>query len=89
MSWKDWLILTGIKDMRLLVLDFDHGCTFVQIKRRCDDMGLGIAYAYHTLSSSVSEERFRVVFVCEEVIKDLFIIKAVRIRTGCFSVERN
>lgn len=68
---------TNCVEMQLLVLDFDHGCTFAQIKRRCDDMGLGIAYAYHTLSSSVSEERFRVVFVCEEVIKDLFIIKAV------------
>lgn len=63
--------------MQLLVLDFDHDCTFVQIKRRCDDMGLKITYAYHTYSASAVEERFRVVFVCEEVIEDLFVIKAV------------
>lgn len=63
--------------MQLLVLDFDHGCTFAQIEKRCDDMGLKIAYAYHTLSSSADEEKFRVVFVCEEVIEDLFIIMAV------------
>lgn len=63
--------------MQLLVLDFDHGCTFMQIKNRCDSMGLKISYAYHTLSSSENEEKFRVVFVCEEVIEDLFIIKVV------------
>ncbi len=68
---------TNCVEMQLLVLDFDHGCTFAQIKKRCDDMGLRIAYAYHTFSSSVSKEKFRVVFVCEEVVEDLFIIKAV------------
>lgn len=64
-------------EMQLFVLDFDHGSTFVQIKRKCDVMGLKMAYAYHTFSSSVAEERFRVVFACEESIKDLYIIKAV------------
>ena len=63
--------------MQLLVLDFDYDCTFAQIKRRCDDIGLKITYAYHTYSASAVEERFRVVFVCEEVLEDLFIIKAV------------
>lgn len=74
--------------MQLLVLDFDHGCTFAQIKGKCDALGLKITYAYYTFSSSDSEEKFRVVFACEEVIKDLFIIKAVlkmlhRIFTKC------
>lgn len=63
--------------MQLLTLDFDDGCTFAQIKRRCDDLGLKITYAYHTLSASADKEKFRVVFVCEEVLEDLFIIKAV------------
>lgn len=63
--------------MQLLTLDFDDGCTFAQIKRRCDDLGLKIAYAYHTLSASTDKEKFRVVFVCEEVLEDLFIIRAV------------
>lgn len=63
--------------MQLLGLDFDDGCTFAQIKKRCDDLGLKITYAYHTLSASTEQEKFRVVFVCEEVMDDLFIIKAV------------
>lgn len=63
--------------MQLFVLDFDHECTFAQVKKKCDDIGLKIAYAYHTYSASAAEERFRVVFVCEEVIEDLFIIQAV------------
>ena len=63
--------------MQLFVLDFDHECTFAQVKKKCDDIGLKIAYAYHTYSASTAEERFRVVFVCEEVIEDLFIIQAV------------
>ena len=63
--------------MQLFVLDFDHGCTFAQVKRKCDENGLRITYAYHTYTASAAEERFRVVFVCGEVIEDLFIIKAV------------
>ena len=63
--------------MQLFVLDFDHESTFAQVKRKCDDIWLKITYAYHTYSASAAEERFRVVFVCEEVIEDLFIIQAV------------
>lgn len=63
--------------MQLFAVDFDHGATFAEIKKRCDKNGLRIAYAYHTLSFSSSEEKFRIVFVCEEVVEDLFIIKAV------------
>lgn len=40
-------------------------------------MGLRIAYAYRTFSSSETKEKFRVAFVCEAVIEDLFMIKAV------------
>lgn len=61
--------------MQLLVLDFDGGSTFAQIKSKCDDAGLKISYAYHTFSSSDAQEKFRLVFVCEEVIEDLLIIK--------------
>ena len=62
--------------MQLFALDFDHGCTFGGIKGRCDSIGLGIAYAYHTFSSSDKEEKFHIVFVLEEAEKDPFIIKA-------------
>ncbi|MBE5965288.1 MAG: hypothetical protein E7252_10300 [Lachnospira sp.] len=62
-------------EMQLLALDFDHGCTFEQIKERCDMMGLPMAFAYHTYSSSVKEERFRVVFVHHCLIDNLFSIR--------------
>ena len=60
--------------MQIFALDFDHGCSFADIKGRCDAMGLKMAYAYHTFSSSAVEEKFRVVFVLEEVLEDRFII---------------
>ncbi len=80
--------------MQLFVLDFDHGCTFAQVKRKCDENGLRITYAYHTYTASAAEERFRVVFVCGEVIEDLFIIKAVlkilhKIFPGCDTSCKN
>lgn len=63
--------------MQLFTLDFDHGCTFEEIRRRCDSIGLKFTYAYHTLSSSDREEKFRIVFVLEELEKDSFIIKTI------------
>lgn len=63
--------------MQLFVLDFDHGCTFAEVKRKCDNKGLKIAYAYHTFSSDEAEERFRVAFVCEELVEDIFIVKVM------------
>ncbi len=60
--------------MQIVALDFDHGCNFADIKRRCDAMGLSITYAYHTFSSSAEEEKFRVIFVLEELLEDQFVI---------------
>ena len=60
--------------MQIFALDFDHGCSFADIKCRCDEMGIKMAYAYHTFSSSEAEEKFRVVFVLEELLEDRFVI---------------
>ena len=60
--------------MQVFALDFDHGCSFADIKCRCDEMGIKMAYAYHTFSSSEAEEKFRVVFVLEELLEDRFVI---------------
>ncbi|HBI61479.1 MAG TPA: hypothetical protein DDY31_09745 [Lachnospiraceae bacterium] len=60
--------------MQIVALDFDHGCSFADIKNRCDAMGLAITYAYHTFSSSSEEEKFRVIFVLEELLDDNFVI---------------
>lgn len=65
------------RGMQLFVLDFDGGCTFAGIKEKCDGLGLGMAYAYHTFRSSEKEERFRVVFACEGLVEDIFIIRVV------------
>lgn len=70
----------GAKDckaMQLFALDFDHGSSFQEIKRKCDSFGFPIAFAYHTYSSSEKEERFRVVFAHESLIEDEFVIKVV------------
>lgn len=61
--------------MQLFALDFDHGSSFQEIKRKCDFWGLPIAFAYHTYSSSQKEERFRVVFAYETLIEDRFVIE--------------
>lgn len=60
--------------MQIVALDFDHGCSFADIKHKCDAMGLSITYAYHTFSSSAEEEKFRVIFVLEELLEDQFVI---------------
>lgn len=65
------------KAMQLFALDFDHGSSFQKIKRKCDFLGLPIAFAYHTYRSSEKEERFRVVFAHETLIEDGFVIKIV------------
>ena len=40
--------------MQLFALDFDSGITFREVKERCDLLGLSIAFAYHTYSSSAA-----------------------------------
>lgn len=63
--------------IQLFALDFDHGSTFEQVKKKCDLWRLPIAFAYHTYNSSSEEERFRVVFRYHTVIEDTYIIKVV------------
>ena len=63
--------------MQVFALDFDHGCSFADIKHRCDALGLDMAYAYHTFSSSEAEEKFRVAFVLEWLLEDGFIINLI------------
>lgn len=61
--------------MQVFGLDFDNGISFVEIQERCRLCNLPISFAYHTFSSSEQQERFRVIFVHEVLIKDPFIIK--------------
>lgn len=63
--------------MQVFGLDFDDGITFAEIQKRCERYHLPIAFAYHTFRSSEEQERFRVVFVHETLIEDMFIVKIV------------
>jgi len=64
-------------EMQIFALDFDSGCTFTEIKNRCDSMRLNITYAYHTFSSTNEKEKFRIIFVLDEPEQDSFIIKVM------------
>jgi len=75
-------LVGGIKsenctEMQICALDFDEGCTFKEVKKKCDDIGLQITYAYHTLSSSAEKEKFRIIFVLEQPEQDKFIINVI------------
>lgn len=65
-------------EMQLFALDFDHGVSYREIKKKCDRMNLPISFAYHTFSSSVTEERFRIVFAYECVLRDLYVINVIK-----------
>lgn len=65
-------------EMQLFALDFDHGVSYPDIKKKCDQMMLPISFAYHTFSSSVSKERFRIVFAYECVLRDLYVINVIK-----------
>lgn len=63
------------KAMQVFMLDFDDGVCYKEIERKCQDIGLTIAFAYHTFNSTEEKERFRVAFVHESLIEDPFLIK--------------
>lgn len=65
------------KSMQLFGVDFDDGCSFNEIRTRCELWGLAIAFAYHTYSSTKEKEKFRVVFIHECPIEDVFIIRLI------------
>lgn len=73
------------KAMQVFMLDFDDGVRYREIEQKCQDIGLQIAFAYHTFSSTREKERFRVAFVHESLIEDPFIIKtALRMLKSLF-----
>lgn len=65
------------KGMQLFGLDFDDGISFNEIQRRCEQLQLPIAFAYHTFNSSPELEKFRVVFASEIFIEDIFVVGAI------------
>ena len=63
--------------MELFTLDFDGGVSFQKIEKRCREFELPILFAYHTFSSTLENERFRVVFALDDIIQDAFSIEVV------------
>lgn len=67
--------------MQIFALDFDskpgEECTFREVQEKCKEIDLPISFAYHTFSSTQESERFRVVFACENLIEDTYIVKIV------------
>ena len=67
--------------MQIFALDFDSKsggeCTFREVQEKCKELDLPISFAYHTYSSTQKLERFRVVFACENLIEDAYIVKIV------------
>lgn len=72
----------GISDkdcraVQLFALDFDKGCTFEEIKGRCQALELPLSFAYHSYNSTDEHERFRVVFTYECLIEDAYVRKVI------------
>lgn len=63
--------------MQIFCLDFECGITFRKIKDRSDTYNIPILFAYRTYSSSEERERFRVVFVHNTLIEDVFMVDII------------
>lgn len=74
----DGMKSSNCTEMQLFALDFDHGASYQDIKKKCDQVRLPISFAYHTFSSTITEERFRIVFAYECVLKDLYVINLIK-----------
>lgn len=64
-------------EMQLFALDFDNGYSFKKIKDKCDQIGIPISFAYNTFSSTLEMEKFRIVFMYEQLVTDPYIIKII------------
>lgn len=67
----------NFKGIQLFTLDFDDGCKFEEIQKKCEDFGLPVSFAYHTFSSSPKQERFRIAFIYEYLIEDSFAANVI------------
>lgn len=63
--------------MQIIALDFDKNISFDEIKHVSESNGLKISFAYHTYSSTEENERFRVVFILEELVTDKFSLGVI------------
>lgn len=76
----------NFEQQQLIALDFDNKdengkISFDVIRKRADDLGLPIIFAYDTLSSR-EHDKFRVVFLNDAPINDIRVAAAVQLAMG-------
>jgi len=65
----------NFEQLQLLVLDFDSGISFKDVKERADEYDIPILFAYETLSGK--EDRFRTIFLNDVSVTDQRAAKAM------------
>ena len=58
----DWV------EQHLVGLDFDNSLSFSEFKKRCNELSITPAFSYRTLSDQPGIEKFRAVFVLDQMI---------------------
>lgn len=61
------------KNQQVFALDIDKGITVKGVLDKCNELNIMPAFIYTTFSSSDDKQKFRVVFVLDEVIEDIRI----------------
>ena len=55
-------------EQQVFAIDFDNGFTVEEFRKRCEELGLYISIIYHTLSHTHDNERFRAIFITDDII---------------------
>ncbi|MCD8117943.1 MAG: DEAD/DEAH box helicase family protein [Lachnospiraceae bacterium] len=63
--------------MQIFGMDFDDGISYEEIRNRCVNWGIPFTFSYETLSSTAENMRFRIVFVHETLIEDMYVVYLV------------
>lgn len=58
------------KEQSLFMVDFDSGISLIEAREHYEDAGLPPAFAYYTFSHSKDCEKFRLVFVMDDAIRN-------------------
>ena len=63
--------------MQVFGLDFDDGTPYEEIRNRCLRWGIPFTFSYETLSSTPENVRFRIVFVHDTLIEDMYVVDLI------------
>jgi len=68
----------NFEQAQLLVLDFDNGITWQQVKERSDQYELPVLFAYETFSSTATQQRFRAVFMNDASVTEARVVEVMQ-----------